>query len=36
MKTDQIEIILRKHFDIIKDFLTDENYKEISCLEIDK
>ncbi len=26
---------LEKHFDIIKAFITDDNYKDIGCLEID-
>jgi predicted nuclease of predicted toxin-antitoxin system len=29
-----IEKILRKNIDLIKTFLTDPNYKEIGCLEI--
>ena len=32
--TQNIEIILRKNFDLIKTFLTDPNYREIGCLEI--
>lgn len=32
--TQNIEIILRKNYDLIKTFLTDPNYKEIGCLEI--
>jgi len=34
MKTENIEGLLREHFDIIKAFLTDKNYINISCLEI--
>jgi predicted nuclease of predicted toxin-antitoxin system len=29
-----IEIVLRKNYDLIKTFLTDPNYIEIGCLEI--
>jgi predicted nuclease of predicted toxin-antitoxin system len=29
-----IETVLRKNYDLIKTFLTDPNYKEIGCLEI--
>ena len=29
-----IEIVLRKNYDLIKTFLTDPNYSEIGCLEI--
>ncbi|NLM66203.1 MAG: DUF5615 family PIN-like protein [Enterococcus sp.] len=32
--TQEIEKILRKNFDLIKTFLTDPDYKEIGCLEI--
>ena len=32
--TQNIETVLRKNYDLIKTFLTDPNYKEISCLEI--
>jgi predicted nuclease of predicted toxin-antitoxin system len=32
--TQNIEIVLRKNYDLIKIFLTDLNYKEIGCLEI--
>ena len=32
--TQNIEKILRKNFDLIKSFLTDQEYKEIGCLEI--
>jgi len=32
--TQNIEIALRKNYDLIKTFLTDPNYKEIGCLEI--
>jgi predicted nuclease of predicted toxin-antitoxin system len=32
--TQNIEIVLRKNYDLIKTFLTDPNYKEIGCLEI--
>jgi len=32
--TQYIETILRKNYDLIKTFLTDPNYKEIGCLEI--
>jgi predicted nuclease of predicted toxin-antitoxin system len=32
--TQDIEIVLRKNYDLIKTFLTDPNYKEIGCLEI--
>jgi predicted nuclease of predicted toxin-antitoxin system len=32
--TQNIEIVLRKNYDLIKTFLTDSNYKEIGCLEI--
>ena len=32
--TQNIEKVLRKNFELIKTFLTDPNYKEIGCLEI--
>jgi predicted nuclease of predicted toxin-antitoxin system len=32
--TQNIEKVLRQNFDLIKTFLTDPNYKEIGCLEI--
>jgi predicted nuclease of predicted toxin-antitoxin system len=32
--TQNIEIVLRKNYDLIKTFLTDPNYKETGCLEI--
>jgi predicted nuclease of predicted toxin-antitoxin system len=32
--TQNIESVLRKNYDLIKTFLTDPNYKEIGCLEI--
>jgi len=32
--THNIEIALRKNYNLIKTFLTDPNYKEIGCLEI--
>ncbi|HUX57517.1 MAG TPA: DUF5615 family PIN-like protein [Bacteroidales bacterium] len=32
--TQNIEIVLRKNYDLIKTFLTDPNYKDIGCLEI--
>lgn len=32
--TQNIENVLRKNYDLIKTFLTDPNYKEIGCLEI--
>ena len=32
--TNEIEKVLRKNFDLIKTFLTDPDYKEIGCLEI--
>ena len=32
--TQNIEKILRKNFDLIKAFLTDPNFSEIGCLEI--
>jgi predicted nuclease of predicted toxin-antitoxin system len=32
--TQNIENVLRKNFDLIKTFLTDPNYKDIGCLEI--
>jgi len=32
--TQNIEKVLRKNFELIKSFLTDPNYKEIGCLEI--
>ena len=32
--TQNIEIVLRKNYDLIKTFLTDPNYSEIGCLEI--
>ena len=32
--TQYIETVLRKNYDLIKTFLTDRNYKEIGCLEI--
>ncbi len=32
--THNIEIVLRKNYDLIKTFLTDPNYAEIGCLEI--
>jgi predicted nuclease of predicted toxin-antitoxin system len=32
--TKNIETVLRQNFDLIKTFLTDPNYKEIGCLEI--
>jgi predicted nuclease of predicted toxin-antitoxin system len=32
--TQYIEIVLRKNYKLIKTFLTDPNYKEIGCLEI--
>jgi predicted nuclease of predicted toxin-antitoxin system len=34
--TQNIETVLRKNYDLIKTFLTDPNYKEIGCLEINK
>ena len=33
-RTQYIETVLRKNYDLIKTFLTDPNYKEIGCLEI--
>jgi predicted nuclease of predicted toxin-antitoxin system len=32
--TREIEKVLRKNYDLIKTFLTDPDYKEIGCLEI--
>jgi predicted nuclease of predicted toxin-antitoxin system len=32
--TQNIEKVLRNNFDLIKTFLTDPNYSEIGCLEI--
>ena len=32
--TKNIEKVLRKNFELIKTFLTDPNFKEIGCLEI--
>ena len=32
--TQNIETVLRKNFELIKTFLTDPNYNEIGCLEI--
>jgi predicted nuclease of predicted toxin-antitoxin system len=32
--TQNIETVLRKNYDLIKTFLTDPNYKETGCLEI--
>jgi len=32
--TQNIEAVLRKNYDLIKTFLTDPNYIEIGCLEI--
>ena len=32
--TQNIEIVLRKNYDVIQTFLTDPNYKDIGCLEI--
>jgi predicted nuclease of predicted toxin-antitoxin system len=32
--TQNVEIVLRKNYELIKTFLTDPNYKEIGCLEI--
>ena len=32
--TKNIETVLRQNFDLIKTFLTDPNYNEIGCLEI--
>ena len=32
--TQNIETVLRKNYELIKTFLTDTNYKEIGCLEI--
>jgi predicted nuclease of predicted toxin-antitoxin system len=32
--TQNIEAVLRKNYDLIKAFLSDPNYKEIDCLEI--
>ncbi len=32
--TQNIEIVLRKNYELIKTFLTDPNYNEIGCLEI--
>jgi len=32
--TQNIEIVLRKNYDLIKTFLTDPNYSEVGCLEI--
>lgn len=32
--TQNIETVLRKNYDPIKTFLTDPNYNEIGCLEI--
>jgi len=32
--TQNIEKVLRKNFELIKTFLTDPNYSEIGCLEI--
>jgi predicted nuclease of predicted toxin-antitoxin system len=32
--TQSIESVLRKNYDLIKTFLTDPNYIEIGCLEI--
>jgi predicted nuclease of predicted toxin-antitoxin system len=32
--TQNIEIVLRKNYDLINTFLTDPDYKEIGCLEI--
>ena len=33
-RTQNIETILRKNYELIKTFLSDPNYKEIGCLEI--
>ena len=33
--TENIAKVLSDNFELIKDFLTDSNYKELSCLEID-
>ena len=32
--TQNIETVLRQNYNLIKTFLTDPNYKEIGCLEI--
>ena len=32
--TQNIETVLRKNYDLIKSFLSDPNYSEIGCLEI--
>ncbi len=32
--THEIEKVLRKNFDLINTFLTDPDYKEIGCLEV--
>ena len=32
--TQNVEFVLRKNYDLIKIFLTDTNYKDIGCLEI--
>ena len=32
--TQNIETVLRKNYELIKTFLTDPNYNEIGCLEI--
>ena len=32
--TRNIEVALRKNYDLIKSFLTDPDYREIGCLEI--
>jgi predicted nuclease of predicted toxin-antitoxin system len=32
--TKNIETVIRQNYDLIKTFLTDPNYKEIGCLEI--
>jgi predicted nuclease of predicted toxin-antitoxin system len=32
--TQNIEIVLRKNYELIKTFLSDPNYNEIGCLEI--
>ena len=32
--TQNIEIVLRKNYELINTFLTDPDYKEIGCLEI--
>lgn len=34
--TNNLAEILQYHFGIIKSFLTDHNYKDIACLEIDR